>query len=156
MIRRVVVAYLVFSGLIGPGLCCCTPLQLLSCSHRQPTSLVTSQDTKPDTRPSGCCCKHQHQTESHTQTIPPCPEEKNAPACPCRHREHIPVALIGYGEGASMQLMFTPDEFAKEIAVLPLGTDDNLAADLWPSFESLSSPFQTAIGILRALQTMRC
>lgn len=154
MVRRVVTAYLILAALIGPGLCYCTPLRLLSCSHRQHHP-SPPKENKPNPQPSDCRCQHQHHVEPHAPAVPHCPEE-NAPACPCHHHAYIPVALIASGEGASLHLMLSHSEFAVGVAVVPFLTDDVLPADRWPSYESLSSPFQTAVEILRALQTMRC
>lgn len=154
MIRSAVIVYLILAALIGPGLCCCTPVRLLSCSHQQHRP-DAHKDKKPPQRPSGCRCKHQHDPEPHTPSVPHCPAE-NPPTCPCHHHDYIPVALIASGEGLSLHLTPAHHEPSVGGEVLPLLTAMALPADLWPSYESLSFPFQTAVGILRALQIMRC
>jgi hypothetical protein len=145
VLRLSITAYLTLVSLLGPGLCCCTAVRLVTsapCRHG-----AHRQQANRD------CCHHRH---SHGHGRPdepsqPCGEQ---PGCPCNDHHKIPVALApGDGNLAGLE------KLAPSVGPLPaLPTTAGLSAGACPiaSVEPGGNVARSGRDILRALHVLRC
>lgn len=154
MFRVTVTCYLTVLALLGPSLCCCTPLRLLAdCSLGGHAGRGIGEGRRSLDLDEECPCHQQSSHQRSPQT--PSPSE-DCPTCPCKDHKAIPIAFLSEGSGLASDLSLKLQPILLDVGFLAGPDRDAVQVHSRPAEENLHSPVLSPREKLRALQIMRC